>query len=439
MDTIPFHLILFALDLVLWAGMFLWIRRRRVSGQGGSQVYQYEKSLFVPNTKIRQSSRIWDLTGVFLFGFFGLGCFTLLSRLIFTDEVQKHVYNFNVGQCIVEGMTLHFPLFFFAASFLLFWNTRRILAVFPFLFGLLFLGFGIDVLYVEPYRLVVEHYEIKTSKIKKPLKIVFVTDIQTDRVSQHERRTLKKIQEQNADLIILGGDYLQYYPGTPYADELPEKFRQLFLEIPLKAPLGVYAIHGNIGPTNEELFKDTGIEPITSSTLFEHWGADQDLGPIDLEFLGLGDSRGFSELRGGPEEALPQTGNFVVMAGHYPNYAINGYDSGPTENFKGLGFMNAKKAPDLMLAGHTHGGQFVIPGFGAVAGKVVIPVLGSVRLPGGDHHVVQMPHEMMSGFFTFPNGGHLLISRGTGMDRGWAPRIRFLCPPEISVIDIVPE
>jgi uncharacterized protein len=37
------------------------------------------------------------------------------------------------------------------------------------------------------------------------------------------------------------------------------------------------------------------------------------------------------------------------------------------------------------------------------------------------------------------SGGLLYISRGVGMERGNAPRIRFACRPEVALIDLVPS
>jgi predicted MPP superfamily phosphohydrolase len=36
------------------------------------------------------------------------------------------------------------------------------------------------------------------------------------------------------------------------------------------------------------------------------------------------------------------------------------------------------------------------------------------------------------------NGRKLVVSRGIGMERGGAPRLRFLCRPEVIVIDLLP-
>jgi predicted MPP superfamily phosphohydrolase len=35
-----------------------------------------------------------------------------------------------------------------------------------------------------------------------------------------------------------------------------------------------------------------------------------------------------------------------------------------------------------------------------------------------------------------PGGRTLVVSRGAGMERGAAPRLRFLCRPEIVIVDV---
>ena len=430
MDTTPFHLILFALDIAVLGGIFLWLRFRRNAKASRSAVYYFEKSLYVP-TAVRRPSLAWDMTGILLFGGFGIACFVLFSRLIATGYVQRNIYQFNVEQSIVEGIAIHGTLFLLVTAALLYWNRRRLLAALFGCCGIFLAGLGFNILYWEPYNIRVEHYELRTSKLTKPLRIVFVSDIQTDRIGFHEINTLKKIQQQDADLIILGGDYIQTFRGTR-EKRLPEKFRQMLIDHPLTAPLGVYAVPGNIGGhagvRDPELFRDTGIEYIRNTVIIENLGADKGWNPpIDLILLRLQDSQG---LRGDGSAFLTDSGNFIVMAGHKPNYAVDGYTC-PRHGRILSGFRNAERAPDLMLAGHTHGGQIVLPFYG--------PLFHWIDAEHYHEHVRQIPHNMWSGFFVYPNGGHLLITRGSGMERGWAPRIRLFCPVEISVIDIVPE
>ncbi|MDR0338108.1 MAG: metallophosphoesterase [Planctomycetaceae bacterium] len=412
MDTIPFHSMMFVLDILLLVGFSLLLLWRSVLGKLLPSTDNLSLSP-MPQMNIRQPiqprwSILVDFFSLGLFGFVGIAGIISIAK----------IFDTNRGQCMMEGLTYHGSAFLFIVAFLLFRKRRIVVSIFSGLCGLLIFGIGFDMLVWEPYNLVVEHYAIETPKLSKPLKIVFVADIQTDRIGNYERRTLNLIQQQQADLIILGGDYLQYYQGTRGVVDLPERFTELFREIPLTAPLGVYAIGGNIGPN--DLFEDTGIEMISDSTILENLGVEQGLGPIDLVLLTLNDTAGSVGERG-----LTDTGNFIVMAGHRPNFAINGFRS---ERYPGLdeGYRNAERAPDLMLAGHTHGGQVVLPFYGAIG-------------LGGDGFVKQIPRDMMSGLFTYENGGRLLITRGSGMERGWAPRIRFLCKPEISVIHLVPS
>jgi hypothetical protein len=74
---------------------------------------------------------------------------------------------------------------------------------------------------------------------------------------------------------------------------------------------------------------------------------------------------------------------------------------------------------DLVLSGHTHGGQWRLPGFGALLtnsryGK---------RYEAG--HYVQA-------------GTHLYVSRGLGMEGFGTPRARFFCPPEVVALTLLP-
>jgi hypothetical protein len=72
---------------------------------------------------------------------------------------------------------------------------------------------------------------------------------------------------------------------------------------------------------------------------------------------------------------------------------------------------------DLALAGHTHGGQIVLPGFGA-------PVTLS-----------RLPRRYASGLHIY-EGIPLHVSPGVGMERLTAPQVRFFCPPEVSVLEV---
>ncbi|HEY4690654.1 MAG TPA: hypothetical protein VIK33_15170, partial [Anaerolineae bacterium] len=77
----------------------------------------------------------------------------------------------------------------------------------------------------------------------------------------------------------------------------------------------------------------------------------------------------------------------------------------------------ARHGIDLVLCGHTHGGQVRLPIFGAL-------FTGSVywkRYEMGEYR---------------EGGTTMYVSRGIGMEGKGMPRMRFLCPPEIELIEL---
>lgn len=77
----------------------------------------------------------------------------------------------------------------------------------------------------------------------------------------------------------------------------------------------------------------------------------------------------------------------------------------------------ARKGIDLMLSGHTHGGQVRLPAFGAL-------------LP-----LTDLVGKYQAGLYTIGNSS-LYVNRGIGTESS-APAVRFCCRPEVAVIDIV--
>jgi uncharacterized protein len=92
-----------------------------------------------------------------------------------------------------------------------------------------------------------------------------------------------------------------------------------------------------------------------------------------------------------------------IVAGHAPDFALT--------------LASSMKA-DLILAGHTHGGQ------------VCLPWLGPLR------HISAVPAWLAAGGLHEIDGTPVHVSRGIGMERASAPQMRLLCPPEICVIEL---
>jgi predicted MPP superfamily phosphohydrolase len=247
---------------------------------------------------------------------------------------------------------------------------------------------------------------IETAALEQAIDIAVLADFQTDRIGAHERRVLASLSKLDADLILLTGDYLQVEPGKRPA--LRTEFETAWLEAGIDPPLGVFAVQGNTDPASwPKLFAELDV------TLLDDAPAEsQALSDVGIELLGLSldesfrtSSRRLPGIDSPSSRAteLTEREPFRIVFGHGPDFAL------------GL------EGADLMVAGHTHGGQVQLPFVG--------PLITFSHVP----------RSWASGMTSMPDGSTLVVSRGTGMERGHAPRMRFLCPPELVSIRLHPR
>ncbi len=125
-----------------------------------------------------------------------------------------------------------------------------------------------------------------------------------------------------------------------------------------------------------------------------------DLAGLPVELLGLDDAHiAWHDLRVAPRSA-PERFGFAVM--HSP-------DSAPETAVLGY---------ELMVAGHTHGGQVCLPGIGALVTNC------------------SLPSRLVSGLASM-GGSVLHVSPGLGTSK-YAP-FRFFCRPEATLLELHPR
>jgi len=257
------------------------------------------------------------------------------------------------------------------------------------------------VTYIEPERLVLRKVRIETPKLAAPVRILHISDIQAGSIGEYEKQIFARIRELNPDLILNTGDYLQEVPPATFDSELP-KLVGLIRSLEPK-----YGIYGVFGDTELELYRvpKEELEPLellSSKTATIDTGA----GVLSVHGLSLYESNKPEWARRTVEEWLARSGDseFRILMGHAPDYAMG----------------MAEEPIDLCLAGHTHGGQ------------VRLPFIGPLTTYSN------VPKDWARGFrrIGIP---YLNVSAGAGSNRRHGlPPIRFNCPTEMTLIELVP-
>jgi len=256
---------------------------------------------------------------------------------------------------------------------------------------------------VASYPVLIERYVVLTNTYRIPvpnlppefagLRIVHLTDLHYGLLVPLSviRSVVARANRIERDMIVCTGDYVHEKRATGEIDSVWPVLSELH------APLGVFSVLGN-----HDHCADTARS--------RHWltSSGQDLshrvqaikrGGSTLWLAGAGDlwedHQGLDELLGG----IPEDDCRIILA-HNPDTADTEFTS----------------RVDLMLSGHTHGGQ------------VDIPFVGTPVLPVSNR-------SYSHGLKMSPRGLPVFISRGIG----WAVYpIRFNCFPEIAVLELVP-
>jgi predicted MPP superfamily phosphohydrolase len=166
------------------------------------------------------------------------------------------------------------------------------------------------------------------------------------------------------------------------------------------------------------------IEPLDTRALDAYLGDDLgwtdlnngvatlDLGGLRIDAFGVSDAhRGWDRLDALPDplEELRGEGTADLEIGvtHAPYRRV-------LDGFTDLG-------ADMIFAGHTHGGQVRLPGFGALVANCDIPLRQARGLSDWTHGGRTVPLNVSAGI------GHSI----------YAP-VRFACRPEVSLITLLP-
>lgn len=217
------------------------------------------------------------------------------------------------------------------------------------------------------------------------LRIGVMTDIHRSQTVPHElvATAVRMLMAEKPDIILLGGDYVSF-ADRRYVQRAAEALA------PLSAPHGVLAVMGNhdddrdmpaaLAAKGFTVLRDARTRMIIRGEPIEFAGVRfWTYKVVDIAHL----------LRG----ALPLT----FLLAHSPKRLLEAQ----------------QLAVPAVISGHTHGGQIVLPGIGAIAAREFPVVAGLAQRQGTS----------------------IFVSRGVGTV--YVP-VRINCPPEVAVLTLEP-
>jgi predicted MPP superfamily phosphohydrolase len=243
----------------------------------------------------------------------------------------------------------------------------------------------------EPYRLTIEHHQIYLRRLPRELdgfRIVQLSDIHHSTFTSSEiiERAVRTASNLQPDIIALTGDYIS--KNREYAAPCAELLGRL------RARHGVYAVLGNHDHWTDaslitDLFRAEGMTVLVNQGIrFEKNGAAFWLAGVDDTMVGLEDLS--LALAGSRADEMK------LLLAHNPIVLRRA----------------ARAGVDLVLSGHTHGGQVSLRPERSASGRPRRRVLKGLVREGETQ---------------------IYVTRGLGTV---VLPVRFGCPPEVSLLEL---
>ncbi|MGL5346290.1 MAG: metallophosphoesterase [Peptostreptococcaceae bacterium] len=249
--------------------------------------------------------------------------------------------------------------------------------------------------YIEPNLLTIKKYDVQIPDDVSDSKIVFFSDTHFGKMYDQSNieKIVKKINSQNPDIVIFGGDFLDNYARDRSFLDLDYLSSSL---ASIDAKYGKYAVLGNhdYGGGAIKVYGDImsagGFSIIKNDNVF--------IDKLGIKLIGFDDL-----LMGYTDSSLYsiKSDNFNIVLSHEPD-VVN------KVSLKNYG---------LMLSGHSHGGQ------------VSLPYVTQKVLPDGAKEYIKGRYDNIG----INNNIDLFVSKGIGMT---SVPFRLFNAPQIMVLDL---
>ena len=235
----------------------------------------------------------------------------------------------------------------------------------------------------------VKRYTIDSDRLPASFdgaQIAFISDLHYPSLFTAERlqKLVRKVRKLSPDALVMGGDYT---PGEEYLDTLFSPFSSL------EIPCGIYAVAGNHDKRRKAAvaasMERAGIIFLADSCGLLTKNGEQ------LCVAGVGNSMAVEDGALAMLSALPDS-LFTILLAHAPDFA-----------------QDAQVAVDLVLSGHTHGGQVSLF-------RLYTPVKNT-----------KYGTRFLTGLNRTSKGVPVITTNGVGTSRR---KLRFCAPSEIVLV-----
>ncbi|MBE0576230.1 MAG: metallophosphoesterase [Desulfuromonadales bacterium] len=250
-------------------------------------------------------------------------------------------------------------------------------------------AFVADTAWYEPQALQVERIALASNSPGRQVRLLQISDLHLSGFNRYFAKVARQVADLQPDLIVLTGDYLE--------EERNIRGVLSFLK-ELKATHGIYAVQGNWeywsrleGENLRRHFAGVGVKLLINER------ADLEINGRALSIFGLDYPSATDYLHQLQREVDPQ--RFNLLLSHVPAFAHE----------------QLNKYINLILSGHTHGGQVRLP---------FLPPLYLPRYSG----------RFVAGFYQVSQHRiPLYVSRGVGTS---VMPLRLFCRPEITLFEL---
>jgi predicted MPP superfamily phosphohydrolase len=279
----------------------------------------------------------------------------------------------------------------------------------PFLGWVLLISGGVAALlgvwatHIEPFRLQVDTQILGATGTTQPVVIGVIADVHATSIGSHERAAIDLVLAQDPDIVVIPGDLFQL-DEADIATRVPELLG--WLRLLRNEVAHVVLVNGNVDvqDTLADLAVESGSHYL-DDVLLELEVGDQAVTIVGMSVDAEREPSSIDPVLLEELQTTKRRNDLVIALSHHPDVVLE---------------LTPRSPIDLIISGHTHGGQVALP--------IIGPVLNSS----------DVPPEVAAGGLHVVNGHPIYVSTGVGVERGQAPQLRFGVSPSVAVITIVP-